>query len=89
MSFIPLVYEQQKCYIIFSDPLVGEFQYEIVGRVDLPLEVIDIPKPPLTPPIFVDEPRLYPLHVPFKNDGIRVATKEVEKWMVEKGNRRG
>lgn len=36
MAFIPLLYENQKCFVIFNDPKVGEFQHEIKGRVDMP-----------------------------------------------------
>jgi hypothetical protein len=31
--FIPLVLETQRCNIVFKDPRVGEFQYEITGSV--------------------------------------------------------
>ena len=27
MLFIPLILETQRCYVVFKDPRVGEFQY--------------------------------------------------------------
>lgn len=55
MNFVPMVYETQKAYLIFSDPNVGEFQHEITGEVELPEEIVDVPKNPVNPPIYVDE----------------------------------
>ena len=36
LLFIPLIMDTHKCYVIFRDPKVGEFQYEITGSVELP-----------------------------------------------------
>lgn len=34
--FNPILYYKIKCYLIFHDPLVGEFQYEIIGISEMP-----------------------------------------------------
>ncbi|KAL4497051.1 hypothetical protein ABPG72_002207 [Tetrahymena utriculariae] len=81
LVFIPLLYEAQKCYIIFSDPTVGEFQYEVIGAVTLPEEVIQIPETPIQPPIYVEEQRNWPIKIPFKNEAMREARKNVEYYM--------
>jgi hypothetical protein len=36
ITFIPLERDNYHCKLIFCDPLVGEFQHEIVGEVLLP-----------------------------------------------------
>lgn len=79
-----MVLTDQKCYVIFSDPNVGEFQHEILGKVSMPEEVIEIPQQPITPPVYVDEPRVWMLPIPFKNENIKSAKKNVEQWLVDK-----
>lgn len=36
LIFNPVIYHKVKCYLIFHDPLVGEFQYEIMGISEIP-----------------------------------------------------
>lgn len=36
LMFNPVLYHKIKCYLIFHDPLVGEFQYEIIGISEIP-----------------------------------------------------
>lgn len=55
LIFIPIVLENARCFVIFSDPSVGEFQHEILATVTMPEEIISIPENPITPPIYVDE----------------------------------
>lgn len=81
LVFIPILFETQKCYVIFSDPAVGEFQHEIVGSVTLPEEIVAIPEAPITPPIYVDEQRNWTLKIPFKNDALREARKNIEYFI--------
>ncbi|EGR31281.1 hypothetical protein IMG5_114390, partial [Ichthyophthirius multifiliis] len=84
MAFIPLIFETQKCYIVFNDPKVGEFQHEIRGKVEMPEEVIEIPEKPIQ--IYVDTPKIWNLNLTFKNNGFKNAKKSLEQWLVEKNN---
>jgi hypothetical protein len=75
VTFMPFVLEQQKCYIYFSDPNVGEFQYELTGIVEMPLvssEILRIPTP-----IYVDTPASVEVSLPLKNDLLLRARKQV------------
>jgi hypothetical protein len=81
MQFIPLVFNQQKCYIIFQDPQVGEFQYELIGTVEPPDVMLDI-KP--TMQVFIDTPITYAHHVPLNNPYLRRARKLVEQVMIDR-----
>jgi hypothetical protein len=36
LYFMPLRLGKTKCLLIFNDPNVGEFQYEIVGSAEIP-----------------------------------------------------
>ena len=38
ISFLPFELGVHKCYVVFSDENVGELQYTIIGKVDLPEE---------------------------------------------------
>jgi len=51
VQFMPFKLENYKCYLVFQDPNVGEFQHEIMGETTLP-EVMEESRPSL--PIFVD-----------------------------------
>ena len=42
LYFTPLRLSKTKCFIIFHDPLVGEFQYEIVGVSEIPRPLQEI-----------------------------------------------
>jgi hypothetical protein len=75
MQFIPLIYCQQKCYVIFSDTSVGEFQYEILGNVSPPEIFLDI-KPNIQ--VFLDTPTNYTHHIPLNNPFLRKARRLVE-----------
>jgi hypothetical protein len=46
LYFTPLRLAKTKCFIVFHDPLVGEFQYEIMGVTEIPrtLQEIRIPQ---------------------------------------------
>ncbi|EGR28301.1 hypothetical protein IMG5_179020 [Ichthyophthirius multifiliis] len=86
LIFIPLVYENQKCYIIFSDPNVGEFQYEIIGKVKLPEEIIQLPE---LPPIYVEEQKNWQYKIPFRNEKLKAARKLVEYHLYERKKKEG
>ncbi len=38
----------------------------------MPEEIIEIPKNPITPPIYIEEPRIWLYAIPFKNNLIKV-----------------
>lgn len=63
--FCPLTMETHKCYLVFTDPNVGEFQYEIVGSVEQPNLLGTLP-PDKT--LYVDTNYTANLAIPFKND---------------------
>jgi hypothetical protein len=65
LIFYPLTMDQHKCYIIFTDPSVGEFQHEIVGNVELPNIIASLP-PDRT--LYVDTSYVANIPIPFKND---------------------
>ncbi len=47
MTFVPFMIAKTKCILVFSDPNVGEFQYDLHGIVDEPdiqMEPIRIPQ---------------------------------------------
>lgn len=73
--FAPLILEQQKCYLYFSDPNVGEFQYEMAGIVEMPLLSNDILK--VTTPLYVETPATVELALPLKNDLLMRARKQI------------
>ncbi len=52
MRYVPMILEQQRCYLIFTDKDVGEFQYEIVGTAELP----EVQQEVRTYQVFVDQP---------------------------------
>lgn len=75
ITFAPMVLEQQKCYIYFSDANVGEFQYEMTGIVEMPFVSNDIIR--VTAPIYVDTPSTVEVALPAKNDLMGKARKQV------------
>jgi hypothetical protein len=48
---MPFRLETYKCLVVFVDPLVGEFQHEIIGETLLPEPIEDV-RPGIT--IYVD-----------------------------------
>ena len=84
LCFIPMVYEKQRCFVIFTDTEVGEFMYEIIGEVTLPSEIIEVPQTPIQPPVFVDEMRVWPMDLDFKNYNISRARQEIERYTFDK-----
>jgi hypothetical protein len=83
--FMPFVFEQQKCYIYFSDPSVGEFQYEMTGIVEMPLVSNDILRIPT--PMYVDTPATVEVSLPMKNDLLLRARKQVESIAESKNSK--
>ncbi|EGR27619.1 hypothetical protein IMG5_193180 [Ichthyophthirius multifiliis] len=86
VTFLPLQMETQKCYIIFRDPLVGEFQHEIIGTVEMPNIQTDTIKFPLTnmKTLYVDENAVQELEIPFQNESQIRARKQVQAFYMEK-----
>jgi hypothetical protein len=80
-----LTLDQHKCSIIFIDPLVGEFQHEIVGSVELP-KITDDLKP--EKPLYVDTPVTLSFGIPFKNEQMIKARKTVENFIMERNRDR-
>lgn len=85
LTFAPLIMEQQKCFLYFSDPNVGEFQYEVTGIVEMPLLSNDILR--VIPPLFVDTPATADVVLPFKNDLLVKARKQIETIAENKNSR--
>ena len=42
LYFMPLRLGRTKCLLIFNDPTVGEFQYELVGSAEMPKPLQEI-----------------------------------------------
>jgi hypothetical protein len=57
--YYPMVMQTQRCFLIFCDPQVGEFQIEIIGEPEYPRPISD----PLQHQFVVDEPELLELTV--------------------------
>jgi len=74
--FIPLVLETQKCFVIFRDPKVGEFQYEVTGLVEPPQISLDVLKVPQS--LLTNKKYSISLNIPAKNDNLIKAKKIVE-----------
>lgn len=65
LSFLPLTMDQHRCYIIFTDPNVGEFQHEVVGTVEMPNPIGDL-RPDKT--LYVDTNTTTSIEIPFRNE---------------------
>lgn len=78
--------ETQKCYIIFKDPNVGEFQHEILGTVFPPTPMPDIIRFPQTQSqiIYVDEPYSTEIAIGFNNEQQTRARKQIEMILTDK-----
>lgn len=70
---------------MFSDPLVGEFQYELVGLVEMPLVSNDILRIPTQ--IFVETQTTVDVTIPQKNDLMSKARKQLETLAETKGSK--
>ncbi|EWS70940.1 flagellar associated protein, putative (macronuclear) [Tetrahymena thermophila SB210] len=85
LIFLPLIIEQQRCYIIFKDPNIGEFQYEVIGNVELPMynnEIIRLPQNGQT--IYVDDPANIEIPLSYQNESMNRARKLAEQLIMEK-----
>lgn len=74
--FIPLVLETQRCFVIFRDPKVGEFQYEVTGVVEAPQLSLDVLKVPQT--LLTNKRYSINLNIPARNDNLIKAKKIIE-----------
>ncbi|EGR27115.1 hypothetical protein IMG5_201370 [Ichthyophthirius multifiliis] len=79
---IPLVMKTQRCFIIFKDPDLGEFQYEIIVKVNLPLINQDILK--IQKNIFVDEAQNLHVQITNQNEQMKKARKLIEQLLQER-----
>lgn len=51
----------------------------------MPEEIIEIHNiKPITPPIFVDETRIWYFPIPFRNENIKSAQKSIENWYMDR-----
>ncbi|KAM3143753.1 Encoded by [Paramecium bursaria] len=82
LQYIPLVMETQRCYIVFTDPLVGEFQHEIIANPDPP----DIYGDPKTYQVYVDQQQIIDLQVAPRNELLLRARKSIEQLLAEGKN---
>ncbi|EGR30900.1 hypothetical protein IMG5_121460 [Ichthyophthirius multifiliis] len=83
--FIPLIMQTQRCYLIFKDPNIGEFQYEIIGTVDSPLMYPEIIKLPLnSQPIYIETTTNIEIQLNVQNEAQKRARKQIEQLMLEK-----
>ena len=73
VQFLPFVLETHKCFVIFCDPNVGEFQHTIIGETLLPDPIKDSLKPNFT--VYVDTNHKFDIPIDFKNDMIKDARK--------------
>lgn len=48
VSYLPLSLEPVKCYLIFYDANVGEFQYEVTGIPEYPNATVELRSQPVT-----------------------------------------
>lgn len=63
--FFPFMLETHKFQILFKDPKVGEFQYDLVGLVDMPQLISEPMK--FSQQFFTNKSYAVELVVPFKN----------------------
>ena len=66
MSFLPFNLDNQKCLIIFKDPSVGEFQYEVTGIVNQPQVSQEILR--IRQVLYTNKRYSIDLQIPVKND---------------------
>ena len=83
IQFLPFVLETHKCYVIFCDPNVGEFQHTIIGETLAPDPIKDSLKPPFT--VYVDTNQKFDIPIDFKNDFIKDARKHHEQRLSSSG----
>jgi len=74
LIFLPVVYENYKCRVIFCDKEVGEFQIEVLAETLLPEISGDI-RPGQNNPIYVDILSRYEHNLVFRNESLNVAKK--------------
>ena len=73
MSFLPFSLDTQKCFVIFKDPSVGEFQYEITGIVNKPEAFQDTLR--IRQVLYTNKKYSIDLPIPLKNESILKARK--------------
>ena len=70
--FLPFELGIHKCHVIFTDELVGEVQYTIVGKAELP-EILDT----FTGDCNSEEPFSFKKVLNFKNDRLEQAKNQI------------
>lgn len=83
VQFLPFVLETHKCYVVFCDQYVGEFQHTIIGETLLPDPIKDSIKPNFT--VYVDTNHKFDIPIDFKNDFIKDARKHHEQRLSSSG----
>ena len=83
IQFLPFVLETHKCYVVFCDTNVGEFQHTIIGDTLLPEPIKDSVKPTFT--VYVDTNHKFDIPIEFKNDFMKDARKQHEQRLSSSG----
>ena len=74
LIFLPMVYENYRCRLIFCDKEVGEFQIEVLAETLLPEVTGDI-RPNQNTTIYVETPLRYEHGMSFRNEALGNAKK--------------
>lgn len=75
LTLIPLMLEPQKCLLVFRDPKVGEFQYEVSGLVEPPQLNPDVLK---LGQLLTNKKYSLSLTIPARNESLNKGRKLVE-----------
>lgn len=82
--FNPILYHKIKCYLIFHDPLVGEFQYEIIGISEMP-KILQELKYPST--LYTSMKETLEVNIPLYNNFMIKANMLMEQKLYSKNGR--
>ncbi|CAD8092149.1 unnamed protein product [Paramecium primaurelia] len=80
LRYVPMVLEQQRCFLIFTDPNVGEFQHEILATAELP----EIQQEVKQYQVFVDQPAIMEYMILPKNEQIFKARESILNYTSKK-----
>jgi hypothetical protein len=80
ITFLPFELGVHKCYVVFSDEAVGEMQYTIIGRSELP-DAMDT----FRQNFFSDQVQTFDIGMPFRNIALDKARTLVADRAMNKG----
>lgn len=83
IQFLPFALETHKCFVVFCDPNVGEFQHTIIGETLHPEPIKDTLKPSFT--VYLDTNHKFDIPIEFKNDFMKDARKQHEQRLSSSG----